>query len=340
MATPVTDVGQAVAESEVSLRQDAPLVYVVKKGDTLWAISGHFLDNPWQWPELWYANGQIKNPHLIYPGDRLRLVWVNGKPRLTDEDFGRIERMSPQIRATAEEQPIPAIPIDALRDFLQHPRVLTSEQLEKAPYILEFTEGHIAIGQNDGFFARGLPKNAQTDWEVAQPGSRFIDPDNGKLLGYEAIPVGQARLLEQGETSKLVLDTSEREARIGDRLLPLDQDNFDASFFPHPPTRPVAGRIISVFDGLIDIPIYSVVVLNRGSKAGLDPGTVLTILQAGRSAKDPYGDSRKALPDQAAGDLMVFKTTPELSYALVMRADRPTRVLDRFEQPSAAKHRP
>jgi hypothetical protein len=339
--TPVTNIDQAVAASDVSLRRDAPLVYMVKKGDTLWGIAGHFLDDPWQWPELWYTNSQIKNPHLIYPGDRLQLVWVNGHPRLTSDVLigtnvgtrGSEMRLRPRVREEPLDQEIPAIPIDAIREFLRHPRVLTADEIDRAPYVVAFTDEHVAAGRNDGIFVKNIPPGAAENWAVVEKGDPYIDPDTNELLGYEAIPVGDAEVKVPGQPATLVLSDSTREARVGDRLLPIEKEDYNAYFYPHSMKREIGGRIISVFDGVSQIPIYQVVALNRGAKDGVDPGTVFSIMQAGRPVKDPYGSGTVQLPDQLAGLLMVFKTTPRISYAIVLRADRPAHKLDKIAMP-------
>src|SRR6476469_10212048 len=77
----------------VEVRGDHPDTYVVKRGDTLWDIAGRFLQKPWLWPEIWQANPQVKNPHLIYPGDVLSLHYVNGQPRIDVATDG-----GPQVR--------------------------------------------------------------------------------------------------------------------------------------------------------------------------------------------------------------------------------------------------
>jgi hypothetical protein len=328
---PVTDAAAATAAAgELTLRADAPLRYVVKKGDTLWDIAGYYLRDPWQWPALWYVNPQIRNPHLIYPGEVLRLVMVNGRPRLMAE---AVEKLEPQVRAAPLAEAIPAIPIDAIRQFLNGPRLVTKDQAERAPYVVAYTDEHVVAAQNNGIYVKNLPPNAAAGWSVVQVGGPYIDPDDGQLLGFEAIPAGEADLVKAGQPAEMTLSKSYQEVLIGDRLLPQEAERFNADFYPHPPPRAVEGTIISVFGGVSQIAQYQIVALNRGAEAGLDPGTVLAIYQKGRKVPDPYGNGRVALPEQQAGLLMVFKTTPRLSYALVLGDTRPVHVLDKVRSP-------
>lgn len=331
---PANDIDEATrAAGDLSLRHDAPLRYTVKKGDTLWGIASYFLRDPWQWPQLWYENTQVRNPHLIYPGETLTLVMVDGRPRLADVS----EHLHPQVREEPLDAALPAIPLDAIRNFLRGPRLVTEDEIDGAPYVLEYTGEHIDGGANDGIYVRNLPEHPAPTWAVVQIGDEYRDPDSGERLGFEALPAGQAELRTPGKTSEFLITQSSREVLIGDRLLPVEKENFDANFYPHPPPKPVDGRIISVFDSVTEIPQYQIVALNRGSKAGLDPGTVLAIYQSGRVVADPYGNSRIELPEQYAGLLMVFKTTSKLSYALVMSANRPAHVYDKVHQPAATR---
>ncbi len=316
----------------VTLRPNAPLIYVVKKGDTLWDIANHFLLDPWQWPEIWYVNDQVRNPHLIYPGDVLKLVYgSNGQPQLG------VERVSPQIRESALEGAIPTIPIDAIRDFLRGPRFVTADELAKAPYLLAFADHHIIGGQGNLIFVKKLPKDPESDWAMVRQGRAYRDPDDNKLLGYEGVPVGQAEIRELGDPATAVIAESAREALVGDFLLPVEPELFDANFYPHAPAGPVGGRIISVFDGVSQIGQYQIVAINRGASHGLEPGHVLHILQIGDKVSDPYGSRRVQLPDQYAGQLLVFKTTPRVSYALVMSVIRPVHELDKVEKPQPSR---
>jgi hypothetical protein len=336
--TPVTDTGQAVAAADVSLRQDAPLTYTVKKGDTLWGIAGYFLQDPWQWPQLWYDNPYVKNPHLIYPGDQLRLVWVNGRPRLSLDGSSGIYHLSPSVHESSLDQGLPAISADSIRQFLHSPRSVSLDEMKSAPYVVGIADEHVAGGANDDIFAKGVPAD-KSQWAVVEPGDPYIDPDTHELLGYEALPVGNAQLRTHADVSTLRMTTSDREATAGNRLLPVDSGDFVASFIPHAPAKPVSGKIISVYGGVAQAAQYQVVVINRGIRDGIDIGTVLSVHRAGEMVPDPYKPGQSVqLPDLYGGSLMVFKTAQRLSYALVVVEKRPIHTLDKVVKPITGEH--
>lgn len=333
----VEPVAGPVAEPVAMVRQDAPLSYVVKPGDTLWGIANRFLLDPWQWPEVWVANDQVRNPHRIYPGDVLTLALNEGRPTLTNSHSGPAERLSPQIRELPLEGAIPMIPIEAIRDFLRGPRLVTTDELGASPYLLAFSEEHIVGGSGMGIYVQNLVPDQAYRYSVVRKGVIYRDPDDGAVLGYEAIPVGEAEVQEYGKPSTAVLSKTSREALIGDRLLPAEPEAFRENFFPHAPKGAVGGRIISVFDGFSQIGQYQIIALNRGTDHGIEPGHVLEVSQSGRRAADPYAPGRVALPDTYAGQALVFKVTPRVSFALVMSAVRPIHILDRVDKPGRAR---
>ena len=323
---PVTDLNQTEG-----LRADAPLRYVVKKGDTLWGISTRYLADAWQWPELWYVNGQLKNPHLIYPGDVLELYNVNGRTVLARSED--IDRLSPQVRDSQLGDGLQAISIDVIRHFLKGPRVVDLDTLNRAPYILGFADEHIIGGANMAVFIKNLPPDSPTTFATARKGVTYKDPDTGELLGYEAIPSGEVDIRAFGTPADGMLTVSRLEILAGDHLLPLEADNFQANFYPHIPKNPVNGKIISVYQGISEITQYQIVALNRGAKHGLEPGHVLRTKQAPRKVKDPVTGKPEVLPEIDSGLLMVFKVMPGLSYGLIMEANRSIHILDRVEKP-------
>jgi LysM repeat protein len=336
----------------VRIRTEAPLRYVVKRGDTLWDIAGYYLRDPWQWPELWYANPQVENPHLIYPGDELFLVWVEGMPRVArrpDVPLAQererpplvtppagIEKRSPEVREQPLDEAIYTIPIEAIRAFLRGPRVIDRSVLKDAPYVLDFQEDQLIAGADSTAYVLNLRNRAITRYQIIRLGREYRDPDNNDLIGHEAIPVAETEVRAYGDPSTVYITRSVIETRVGDHLLPLDDVQMAARFQPRAPARRVDGRIISVYDGASKIGQFQVVALNRGTRHGLEPGHVLSIYQTGRTAKDPksWFSRQVQLPDVYAGTVMVFKTDTRLSYALVMNAVRPIHVLDRAERPA------
>ncbi len=325
----------AVAANDV-LKENHPDRYVVVKGDTLWDISARFLRDPWLWPEIWYANPEIKNPHLIYPGDVITLVYIDGKPRLRVERGMPTVKLSPHARETKLDQAIPTIPLDAIRPFITEPQITTEDALEAAPYVVQSAGEHLVVGAGERIYVRAIPVDEPSRWIVVRKGDTFVDPVTGENLGVEAMYVGDARLQHTGDPATLLVTRSNREALIGDRLLPAAGDTYDTNFMPRAPDRTVEGQILSVVDGVNQIGRYQVVVINRGEREGLRPGDVLAVYQRGETVPDQVSEARRdvvKLPDERAGLLMVFRTFEKVSYALVMRASTNMHVADMVRNP-------
>ena len=319
-----------------------PDTYVVQAGDTLWDIASMFLRDPWYWPEIWQINPQVENPHLIFPGDVLSLAYLDdGRPVVQVERGpvaagGGFERLSPRVRATPLEEAISTIPYETIAAFLSRPRVLEKDQLDDLPYILAHREGLIGASGRD-VYARGTDDApVGSVYNVVELGQELRDPDNNDLLGYQGIYVGQGRVDRTGDPSTLRLIDNEREAVVGNYLME-EEDVNRVNFLPHAPTQQIEGRIISVLSGVSLIGQYQVVVINRGTNAGLEPGHVLRVYQTGRTIRDDVGpgvfNEKVRLPDEPAGTMMVFRTSERISYALVMEATTAMAVLDTVRNP-------
>lgn len=328
----------------VELAPRAPERYVVKKGDTLWDISTIFLRDPWLWPEIWYVNPQINNPHLIYPGDIITIFWHDGRPQLRIEREGEvyqttlpIERLSPQVRTLPLEAAIPTIPLDAIRPFLSHPRIVNEDEYEELPYILRSQDGRLLSGAADAVYARRIERDGPARYHVIRIGDRYQDPETGEVLGYEAIEIGQAAVRRHGDPATLFIESSKRESMKGDRLVPVEESEYNVNFLPHAPSTPINGQIIDVVDGVEQVGQYQVVTLNRGTEDGLEVGHVLDVYQRGAEIEDDVSGSlfndTVRLPDERAGTLLVFRAFDRVSYGLIMHATREIYVLDMVRNP-------
>jgi hypothetical protein len=322
----------ALAANPVALNPSHPERYTVVKGDTLWDISAMFLRDPWLWPEIWYVNPQVENPHLIYPGDELVLTYLDGRPVLR---VNRKDKLSPRIRATPLDQAIPTIPIDAIEPFLTRPYVVDEHELDSAPYIVHFLDDHIVGGGGISYYARSILDDDYKHYAIVRPGKPYKDPDTNEILGYEAQYIGASELRRTGDPAKLFINSSEMEAIIGDRLIHTEEEEPLIDFQPKIPDEDIEGRIISVLNGVSQIGQYNVVVLNKGADAGLEPGHVLEILQGGNEVRDVIKGRGETvtLPLEKAGLLMVFRTFEKVSFALVMDATKPLHVLDWVRPP-------
>ena len=325
---------------ELSLRADVPLTYVVKKGDTLWDISGLYLEEPWRWPELWNSNPQIDNPHLIYPGDQLSLRWEDGVPRLILASRGDV-RLTPEMRSEPLDTAIPPIPRDQIDSFIREHKVLLPGQMEALPYVIAGDAGRIISALGDRIFARGPVSEEDKAFDLVRQGDVIVDPVTGEVLGVLASDIGSASLSPsapansgQSDVQELEITRVAEEVRIGDRLLPLEERALDAYFQPRAPEVEVEGAyMISVASGVTQIGQMNIVTVNRGDREGLAVGDVLAIYQTGQVVEDPVTKEMVALPDLRAGVLMLFAVYEKASFGLVLTASRPLAVGDKLKNP-------
>lgn len=322
----------AQAGQPIELAPDAPDRHTVVQGDTLWGIAAKFLKDPFRWPEIWKMNaGEVKNPHRIYPG-QVVLLDRNG-PSLR---LGNVVKLSPQIRSEVPPQEIPSISPQAIEPFLAQPLVIEQNSLENAPRIVALQENRVFSGNGDSVYASGVdPKVAQ--WQVYKPGRPLIDPDSGEALGIEAIYLGNARI--SGPTAQdvtpLTIVSVRQEIGRGDQLVPASRPEI-LSYMPHPPSQPVEGRVLKLYDGVGVGGRNSIVALSRGKKDGLEMGHVLALYSASRTVTNRFGDGQPqthALPEERYGLMFVFRVFDRVSYALITDAAHPVAAGDRFRQP-------
>ena len=324
------------------IASNAPNEYVVQAGDTLWDIASMFLNDPWYWPEIWHINPEIVNPHLIYPGDVLGLVYINGQPRVTPV-VASTYRLSPQARITPISQAVTSIPYESVSAFLASGAVLERGQADRMPYMIQARGDHLVASAGNEIYVRGLESAPLgSRYNLVQVGDALIDPDDNKLIGYRGKFVGEGTLRRSGDPGTVALTDTSQEVVPGDKLLPETVD-IPLNFYPRSQSTAIDGRIISVVDGVSLIGQYQVVVLNRGARNGLAPGDVLTVFQTGETINDRYGSSsflnavsggeRVKLPDEEAGTIMVFKVYDRIGYALVMEATSDIHVLDTVRNP-------
>lgn len=331
------------------LAPNAPKSYVVKRGDTLWAIASTFLRDPWLWPEVWYINPQVANPHLIYPGDTLALAFgKDGRPMIRLEQGGAA-RLDPRLRSSPLDGAIPTIPYSAISAFLSRPSVLTDEQLRDAPHVVAFRDEHVIAGTGHTVYIADLKApRANSRYSVVHVGDPLRDPDDNKVIGYEGIYTATALVSQPGDPTKALLIDTSRETMQGDKVLTADLE-VPLNFMLRAPRNDVHGRIIAVIDGTQDIGQYQIVVINRGKRHGIDAGHVLAVDTAGKTVTDVHGKQpgfarylggvgtsfapKVKLPDERAGTVLIFKSYDRVSYGLVVGAADVIRVRDVVHNP-------
>lgn len=339
---------QQVAQAGVPLSElapNAPDRYVVKRGDTLWDISSLFLRSPWRWPELWGMNlEQIRNPHLIYPGQTLELERLGDRARLRVAGGpSGTERLSPRVRdAGPSGGPIASVPLKFIESFLNEAVIFETNQLDTAPRIVAAQEGRVLLGKGDAAYVRGELDGVR-EWRVFQQPQPLRDPLTGEILGYEGTYVATAEyeregtVNERGETvpATFRITSAKLEANVNNRLAPALVPDY-APYVPHAPSAPISGRIISVYGEALNAGQNQIVSLNKGAQDGVERGHVMALWRAGDLVRDTTvaGPAQVLrLPDEQHGTLFVFRVFDRTSYALILDVKNPVTRGDRFTQP-------
>lgn len=325
--------------------KDAPQTYVVKDGDTLWDIACIFLNDPWRWKQVWYSNPEIENPDLIYPGDKLTLRYLEGKPqihvergtswRTVDKRTG-IVKLRPRIRSLPSERPIPTIPMTVIGPFFNKSTVINANQASKSPCITGLGEDHIVVGTGDRIYVSGLSERIpDTVFSILRPGRKLIDPETKRCLGIEGLVLGKAERDVKGDgcdtMTRFVISESNAEIKAGDRLIGTLEEELDPNFMPKAPINLGEGQIISVFDGISQIGQYQIVVITGGEDMCREIGDVLAVNQIQKDIPSRYLFAAALkfrfaptqvvnIPPTRVGTCVVFRVFETVSFALVMDA--------------------
>ncbi|HQS37940.1 MAG TPA: LysM peptidoglycan-binding domain-containing protein [Methylotenera sp.] len=355
---------------EVLLKDNHPQRHVVVKGDTLWGIAGKFLKDPWLWPKVWKFNRtEIKNPHLIYPGDVVVLDLSSGKPEL------KLLRETVTLQPGVIEEPldksaISTIPLNVIAPFLSQPLVIEKDQLDDSPRIVGAQDNRVILSAGSKIYLNKVDEDQGLNWFVYRPGVNLVDPDTKKLLGIEAIYLGNAKVSKFGEPASAIVTKAGEEIFVKDKLVASGDEGI-TNFVPHAPETDVSGRIIKIYGGLAEAGPQSIITISKGSIDGLEIGHVLAINRFGKIIKDPEYDQKKSkisedkaklnseaskdtenfenkpeknegmklepgmikLPDERIGLAMIFRVFDNVSYALVMQASEPVHILDSVKTP-------
>lgn len=343
----------------LKVRPDAPTRYVVKQGDTLWGISGRYLYSPWQWSRLWGANrSEIRNPHLIYPGQVLVLRYVNGQPRLGIESNGGIPtiKLKPRVRETSSGYGIQTVDIDFYRMFMKYPQIMSSEAVKASPVLIAGREDRTLYTKGDRVYATGINKPGR--YLSYRINRHISDPITHKPLGTEIVfsgivstltdaPAPVKEKIEKPEeliiARPMVVEEAISEIHKGDRLLPIGEGDIKFNALPHAPQEHIVAEVLSVFDGISEAGQFQTIMLNKGEADGLDEGTVLSVYKRSKivrmdvsaeRAKSDYTTNKKIyLPAEEIGLVMIYRVSGHLASAIVLESTSNISVGDSASEP-------
>ncbi len=347
-----------VAAQDVAVRSDHPDEYVVVTGDTLWDISGRFLIYPWQWPAIWQANPQIANPHLIYPGDLISLVYVDGQPQLR---LSSAQRLSPSIRESRGEA-IDTIPLDAIDEFLRFPRIISAEQLETLPYVVANNEQRLNALHGDNTYVRGVTGNVGDEFVIARLNYIYEQSTKGddvkstrnvrrsrigeaypqknqdvgfvwrtfqrigsgpvEVLGYELWEIARGQIVKTGDPAVLEILGGRREVKVGDYVLPLDSYVYDSHFYPRASDNfPADLHVMAASESVYGVGHYGIVSLSGGARDGLQPGHIFSAFRPGEEVADIVKYPKGSSKRMAArGDADVILPDEYVGQVMIFRA--------------------
>ena len=359
---PITEAQRAQARQAAEtgvpvadLAPGAPDAYTVVPHDTLWGISRLYLKSPWRWPELWGMNlEQVRNPHLIYPGQVLYLDRADGRARLRlgsaaggGQGAGPLVRLSPQVRAKQlDPNAVASIPLNLIEPFLNEAIVFENDALQAAPRIVATQEGRVLLSRGDTAYVRGELGGA-TSFRMFRQARPLRDPQTQEVLGYEAPYIGAAELVRGSAEARVsaavegdivpatfLVTLVRQEAGVGDRLAPVPAREF-VNYVPHAPQAPITARIVSIYGDALTAGQNQIVALNRGAVDGMERGHVLALWRAGGRVVDRTDPQRAQikLPDERHGMLFVFRVFQRVSYALILTVAEPVRPGDVATQP-------
>ncbi|MCL1122611.1 LysM peptidoglycan-binding domain-containing protein [Shewanella seohaensis] len=352
-----------VSADTLTLKAGHPESYVVKKGDTLWDISATFLNDPWKWPRLWDVNPQIANPHLIYPGDQLTLVFIDGQPRLVRNGANEGKphiRKTPEGRVIAKSNAVPAVDLALIQNYLVQNRVVDADWFAQQPMVLagESPSRHHVVGDVI-YIDSELPLNQKLG--MYERGRDFFNKQTGEALGQEAILASTGQVIESGKVSKVKILSNYRETKAGFRVLPMEDEALMSAYFtPKPAELKTPATVLAIESTMREAGKLNVVYLDKGTQDGVEPGEVFSIYRDGeeivinndgqpvpaaeRTAYDNVvaslsSDRAIKMPDIYHGKLLVFKVFDKASLGLIVSTERSVRVDDKLIAPDSLAFR-
>lgn len=335
--------GLAYADT-LALQDSAPDRYVVVKGDTLWGISGHFLKQPWRWPEIWNMNReQIKNPHWIYPGDVVVLDRSGGTPRLKLLKNERVgsngeAKLSPHVRSSdMDNGAVPSIPLTSIRPFLDKPLVVEENELLTAPRVAAGPDDRVVFSAGEKVYAVDMPDGQIGQvWQAYRPSQPLFDPDDPehkRVIGHEVTYLGDLVVEKTGDVTTMRVQTAKEEIGVGARLVKATESEF-LNYAPHAPQGDIHGKVVSTYGGVAEAGPLTTLVINRGAQDGIDVGSVLVTWKAGRPIKkESKSEPDRFTPAERSGNLFVYRVFPKFAYGLLLDSTEPVNIADEVTSP-------
>jgi LysM domain len=323
-------------------------IHTVIKGNTLWAISNMYLATPWVWPSIWKDNGEIKNPHRIYPGDR---IWITPSEmrRISPDEADRMLANVPAAPAPAPiEDAVPgmepraAAPARTVKVSARETAGLISPAMyEASASVVSRVPERLLMTQEDRVYI-GLGEEevkAGDEFTLFRTNEKVLDPDTGSLLGYHVDFLGWVKVEETSpETSLARIHMSTGEIEEGDRVLPREPMPQQIEVKPTP--EGIEGKITFFPGRRVLMGMQDFVYLNRGTLDGLEVGSPLEVYRAGYPAREETRDENVAVPPRVIAKMLVVRTEEQTAVAMVTSTTTELVLGDKFRSESLPQQAP
>jgi nucleoid-associated protein YgaU len=347
-----------------------PDTYTIRPGDTLWDLSGRFLNNPWYWPKIWSYNPEVSNPHWIYPGNVLKFYpaadeaparveaapgppsEVAGEPAGAEEEelaeapreLEDLSKANLKEKPSAEEReavvvagPYKIAYVPPKSKFARHDTFVTPRELAESGTLSAAFEEKLMLSNEDRAYARferAAGVKVGETYVVYRTERPIVHPITHELFGFQSVVLGTAKVVAvDDKAATVVLKQTNDPIERGALLGPWTERSYRA-VARKPNRQPLAGRIIaSQARGITQVGEHHVVFVDKGQADGVEEGNVFTVVRSGDLyGRDPYvAPWDDRLPKEDVGRLLIVDVKERASAALVVRSLRELVIGDRVE---------
>jgi len=307
----------------VAQEQDEPTIYVIKQGDTLWGLSERFIKDPNYWPNMWSKNSQITNPHVIYPGQKVRVF--PDRLELLPMEESAVANKAPQTvaAAVAETGPLAEIAKERTYAIRGSEGFILESGLKPVGKIVGINNNHNSAGGDEIVYTnigseRGVKGGEK--FSVYRKEGNVSHPITNEILGTRITPLGTIQLTDLEKTaSRAIITKNYLEITPGSYLMPA-REKKPREVTLKMPARELRGYIVDSYGGIVTVSEGDIVYIDLGSDHGAEPGNMLYIVRDVTIDGTSTSGFTERLPQELLGALVILETGKQTATALIVKS--------------------